>query len=149
MWVVKLGGSLNADPGPAPERRRRTEGHRCHLRRLARMIGLDARDEPPARWLELAHTWRGAQVARIAADLRRVLAAHPLPPDAPVISAGCGDFLLPDLLAAAGESPRRPCWRHADTVARLDDAAPPGTATWAQVCAPAVAVAALWDGARR
>jgi (4-(4-[2-(gamma-L-glutamylamino)ethyl]phenoxymethyl)furan-2-yl)methanamine synthase len=64
-----------------------------------------------------------------------VLAAAALAPDAPLIGAGCGDFLAAELAARM----RRPHRRFAGDVVPL----PPEAAAWAQVCAPAVAVALL------
>ena len=70
--------------------------------RLARMVGLDAADASAADWLAFAQQWRAAQVAELAGQLRAVCGAHGLPADAPVVAAGCGAFLAPDVCAAAG-----------------------------------------------
>jgi probable H4MPT-linked C1 transfer pathway protein len=115
--------------------------------RMARMVGLDARDASDAEWLDLARTWRTAQVQAIGAQLRRVANAHALAHDAVWVSAGCGGFLVPDVVAAAMGSadtaaPPRVLAYGLD-VARIAPHAPAGTAAWAQVCAPSVAVAAL------
>ena len=109
--------------------------------RLARMVGHDARDAQSGEWLECARAWRRLQLAELRGQLERVLAAQPLDRGARVVGAGCGDFLLPDLvapLALAGSG------SYATQVARLasDDA---DLAGWVQVCAPAVAVASLFD----
>ncbi|HSI58531.1 MAG TPA: hydantoinase/oxoprolinase family protein [Ideonella sp.] len=124
--------------------------------RLARMIGLDARDGEPADWLAFAQGWRAAQVAELGGQLQRVLAAHRLGSDAVVVSAGCGDFLAADVVAAAaagGELAAPQAVRaYGLQVARLGAqavAAQPDVAAWAQVCAPCVAVATLLDGERR
>lgn len=116
-------------------------------RRLARMIGLDARDATPAEWLQMAHAWRAAQVAELGGQLRRVAELHALSDEAVVISAGCGDFLVPDVMAAASglEGGLQRCVGYAGHVAR----APAEAARWAQVCAPCVAVAALYDEEQR
>jgi len=119
-------------------------------RRLARMIGLDARDAVPDDWLAFAHTWRDKQVDELAGQLRRVIAVHGLSDAAVAVSAGCGDFLVADLLARAG-SPRS-CQRYGHELARIAEDAQPSAeaaARWAQVCAPAVAVAALLDSEQR
>ncbi|MEF7612958.1 hydantoinase/oxoprolinase family protein [Aquincola sp. MAHUQ-54] len=108
-------------------------------RRMARMIGLDARDGTPADWLSMAHAWRAAQVAELGGQLQRVAALHGLSEAAVAVSAGCGDFLVPDVLAHAGRPHR--CLPYGTAVARAE----PGLAGWAQVCAPCVAVAALYD----
>jgi probable H4MPT-linked C1 transfer pathway protein len=117
--------------------------------RLARMVGLDERDASAGEWLDLARAWRAAQVEGIAAQLRRVLAAHALSREAVIVSAGCGAFLVPNLAAAAaaesaGSVPRRFAAYGGD-VARVARHAAAGTTTWAQVCAPSVAVAALFE----
>jgi (4-(4-[2-(gamma-L-glutamylamino)ethyl]phenoxymethyl)furan-2-yl)methanamine synthase len=107
--------------------------------RLARMIGLDARDAHAADWLDLAHAWRDAQVQDIAGQLQRVLAMHGMPSGTRLVSAGCGDFLLPELARHAGLYHGL---AYGAQVARL---APdrPALQAWAQVCAPCIAVASL------
>jgi hypothetical protein len=114
------------------------------------MIGLDARDAAPDEWLAFAHTWRARQVDELAGQLRRVIAAHRLSERAVALGAGCGDFLVTDLLARAGTA--QPRGRYGRDVARIAADALPGveaTTRWAQVCAPAVAVAALFDSEQR
>ena len=105
--------------------------------RLARMIGRDARDAGDAAWLALAKVWRSAQCDEIAGQLARVLASSGLSADAPLVGAGCGDFLAAELAQRTG----RPYRRFAGDVVPL--AATAQLAAWAQVCAPAVAVAWL------
>ena len=105
--------------------------------RLARMIGHDAREAGDAAWLALARCWRGAQLDEVAGQLERVLAGSGLPVDAPLVGAGCGDFLAAELASRTG----RPYRRFAADVVPLAPTA--GLAAWAQVCAPAVAVAWL------
>ncbi|GAA0750130.1 H4MPT-linked C1 transfer pathway protein [Ideonella azotifigens] len=115
-------------------------------KRLARMIGLDAREASSDDWLAFARTWRARQVDELASQLRRVVAAHGLSDTAVALSAGCGDFLIADVVSQAG--PTREHLRYGFDVARIAADALPGTyavARWAQVCAPAVAVAALLD----
>jgi len=155
--VYRLTGELDAahDLYPAADNAAKTS--QATRQRLARMVGCDVRDASDADWLAFARQWRQAQVAQIATSLRRVL-DHALPPGAwhdgtlRVVSAGCGDFLVPELLAAvtpAGSSAPR-LLRYGFDVARL--AAGPGdmaVARWAQVCAPSVAVAALYDREHR
>lgn len=117
--------------------------------RLARMIGLDRHDGSPADWLAFARSWRALQVGVLGGELRRVMEAHGLADDAVIVSAGCGDFLVPDVVAnaAAGAAPAWPPHRH---VAYGRDIARASTSSaevrdWAQVCAPCVAVATLFD----
>jgi uncharacterized hydantoinase/oxoprolinase family protein len=118
-------------------------------RRLARMVGLDARDAAPQDWLALARAWRAAQVAEIGGQLRRVLASCDRDAGIGVVSAGCGAFLVPDAIAAAGLLPDTPVFDYGRDVARIAAAASAEVAAWARVCAPAVAVAALLDGEPR
>ncbi len=108
-------------------------------RRIARMIGRDARDHGAAHWFALAHAWRRAQVAEIEGQLARVAAAAGLADDAPLVVAGCGAFLAADIAGRTG----RPFFRFADVVS--DSLAPVDAALagWTDVCAPAVAVALL------
>jgi hypothetical protein len=139
-------------------------------RRLARMIGLDERDGTPDDWLAFARAWRGEQVAELGSQLRRVMrhlpAGHRMAGEARgpmvIVSAGCGDFLVADVLAraladedgaGAGRAPGR--WEqraYGTDLARIAGSAiggPETVAAWAQVCAPCVAVATLLDGAQR
>ncbi len=108
-------------------------------RRLARMIGRDARDHGATQWFALAQAWRRAQVAEIEGQLARVATAAGLLDDAPLVGAGCGAFLVADIAGRTG----RPFLRFADVVS--DSRAPPAAtlASWTDVCAPAVAVALL------
>lgn len=105
--------------------------------RLARMVGRDAREAADADWLALAQAWRTAQLAELRLNLERVIDAAALPAGAPLVAAGCGDFLAAALAQALG----RPCRGFAERV--LGDAAAPDLARWAQVAAPSVAVALL------
>ena len=116
-------------------------------RRLARMIGLDQRDATPLEWTELAQAWRAAQVAELAGQLRRVMALHRLGAGAAIVSAGCGDFLVTEIVAqviqAHGREAVAPCQAYGTDVARVARGAPQQVSRWAQVCAPCVAVATL------
>ena len=147
--VYRLTGEL----APAHDQQPSADGAAKTLaasrQRLARLVGLDAHDAPDADWLALAQAWRAEQVAELRGQLARVVDQHGLGPQATLITAGCGDFLAPLLVAGAaddatgkpGASPR--CRPYAQAVARLAPDALAGSAAWAQVCAPSVAVAAL------
>jgi (4-(4-[2-(gamma-L-glutamylamino)ethyl]phenoxymethyl)furan-2-yl)methanamine synthase len=104
--------------------------------RLARMIGLDARDGAAEDWLAFAQQWKHHQLQALRGEVARVKQVHGLADDVTLISAGCGDFLVRDLGANV--------IAYASDVARVSAQALPQTASWAQVCAPSVAVAALW-----
>lgn len=139
--VYRLTGQLN----PAHDQQTSADGAVKDLaatrQRLARMIGLDAHDGSAAEWLACAQAWRSAQVDELVAQLQRVLRLHALGPETVLVSAGCGDFLVPALAARAGLDT---VVGYSASVARLppDD---PELVGWAQVCAPCVAVAALLD----
>lgn len=137
--VYRLTGELDPahDQHPsadnAPKDARRTRA------RLARMIGLDERDGSAAQWHAFAGAWREAQLAELRAQLERVRALHDLGAGATVVAAGCGAFLVPELLPAG--------WRlasYSDDVARVDAAVGEPLRRWVQVGAPAVAVACLF-----
>ncbi|HEY9028788.1 MAG TPA: hydantoinase/oxoprolinase family protein [Burkholderiaceae bacterium] len=148
--VYRLTGELDPGHDLHPSADNAPKDLDATRRRLARMIGLDARDAAPDDWLAFAHAWRAKQVDEIAGQLRRVIAAHELGDAAVALAAGCGEFLVPDLLARA-DAPYA-CQRYGRDVAHIAGDALPGaeaTARWAQVCAPAVAVAALYDSEHR
>jgi uncharacterized hydantoinase/oxoprolinase family protein len=109
------------------------------------MVGLDERDATPDQWLDLARAWRSAQLEALAAQLRRVLTAHALSERAVIVGAGCGAFLVPELAAAAAGAAAHRLAAYGGDVASVARHAAAGTAGWAQVCAPSVAVAALFE----
>ena len=115
-----------ADQGPKD-----AEGSR---RRIARMVGLDARDGDEADWLALAQQWRGRQLDELHFNARRVIDTAALPGDVPLVAAGCGDFLIEELAARL----RRP-------VLGVDALWPvaPHVRAWMKVAAPSAAVALL------
>ena len=122
------------------------------------MIGLDQRDATPDDWLAFARAWREAQVSELGGQLRRVMAAHGLGRDAVLVSAGCGDFLVGDVLAHAsagmtepaspsfGWPPMAATWRASPRTPGAERAT---LQAWAQVCAPCVATASLFDMGQR
>jgi probable H4MPT-linked C1 transfer pathway protein len=121
-------------------------------RRLARMIGLDERDGSPRDWLAFARAWRAHQVEELGGQLRRVMDAHGMSDDTPYVSAGCGAFLAAEVAARARarETTHRPLgYAYGSEVARLSPGASDSVRSWAQVCAPCVAVAALLDAEQR
>jgi (4-(4-[2-(gamma-L-glutamylamino)ethyl]phenoxymethyl)furan-2-yl)methanamine synthase len=142
--VYRLTGELNPAHDLHPSADNGSKDVPGTQQRLARMVGLDAQDGTDADWLAFANAWRSEQVSELAGQLERVLAAHAVPAKAALVSAGCGDFLVRTL----AESVNRPCLAYGNRVARIAPDAPPDTAAWAQVCAPSVAVAALFDEAR-
>jgi hypothetical protein len=84
-----------------------------------------------AAWRDLAAFLAEAQLRRIDEACRLVLSRQALPPDAPLVGAGCGRALVARLAQRLA--------RPAIDLGRLVPEAPPDAA-W---CAPAVAVALL------
>ncbi|MBT2325997.1 H4MPT-linked C1 transfer pathway protein [Variovorax paradoxus] len=143
--IYRLCGELDPAHDVYPSADSAAKSPAATRQRLARMVGLDERDASADEWLALARAWRAAQVDAVGAQLRRVLATHALSREAVVVSAGCGAFLVPDIAAAATDSaPRHPV-AYGNDVARVARDAVAGAAGWAQVCAPSVAVAALFE----
>lgn len=108
-------------------------------RRLARMVGQDLGDADMTAWRALAAWLAEAQLRRIADGLHQVLSRAAVPAEAPLISAGCGRFLVAEL-ARRVERP----WR--DLAALLP--AEPQLAATAATAAPATAVALLASAIR-
>jgi probable H4MPT-linked C1 transfer pathway protein len=135
--VYRLTGELwpshdqhpSADDGPKTEAASRI--------RMARMIGRDVRDAEENEWREFAQTWRHEQIQVLAANLARVIAAHPSLGRAPLVGAGCGRFLVEAMAVHEG--------RGFIDFGELAD--PPGAdktrKEWIATCAPSVAVALL------
>jgi len=134
--VFRLSGEL--DPAhdqhpPADGSDKSQEASRC---RLARMIGMDARDAPPDAWRDFADSWRQAMFDEIDRHLTRVAQAAALPAGAPLVGAGSGLFLVREL-ATRGGRPYVPF----HTLVSPDATNP----DWANTCAPSVAVALLLE----
>jgi (4-(4-[2-(gamma-L-glutamylamino)ethyl]phenoxymethyl)furan-2-yl)methanamine synthase len=147
--VYRLTGELQAEHDLYPPADSGAKDTAATQARLARMIGLDARDATADEWLAFAGAWRQAQVAELGGQLARVLEAHRMGPAARLVSAGCGAFLVPGLATAAGR-PGLQVQPYAQAVAAVGDMPDPqALAGWAQVCAPCVAVAALLDWEQR
>jgi probable H4MPT-linked C1 transfer pathway protein len=145
--VYRLCGELDPAHDLYPSADNAAKSLPATRQRLARMVGLDERDASAEEWLELAQAWRTAQVEAIGSQLRRVLAAHALSREAVIVSAGCGAFLVPALAAVASTASSAPhrFAAYGNDVANVAPHAAAGTAAWAQVCAPSVAVAALFE----
>ena len=124
-----------ADQMPTADGREKTVA--ASRARLARMVGRDAAEAEEGAWRDLAAFFAEAQLRRIEDAARLVLSRIRLPPEAPVLGAGCGRAITRLLAARLG----RP-WR--------DFAALPGFAGAAPAaidqCAPAAAVALLAAG---
>lgn len=70
--------------------------------RLARMVGRDAGELPDRAWTELAAWFADAQMAQIGRAVRQILSREMLAATAPVVIAGVGGFLGPQLAARVG-----------------------------------------------
>jgi (4-(4-[2-(gamma-L-glutamylamino)ethyl]phenoxymethyl)furan-2-yl)methanamine synthase len=134
--VYRLLGQLPSAHDQQPSADHAAKDTAATQQRLARMIGLDARDGTAQDWCDFAQAWRQRQVQVLRDDLTRVKQLHGLPDDVPLVSAGCGDFLVAELNKGH-------CLAYADAVARIAPHAPEGSRNWVQVCAPSVAVASL------
>jgi len=103
-------------------------------RRLARMIGRDARERPLESWQTLAASFRVTQLERIRRAAQQALLRAAVAPAGVLVAAGSGAFLVPELARAL----HRPAVGFERLVtSRLDDPAA------LVVYAPAVAVAIL------
>jgi len=138
--VYRLSGELDPGHDQHPSADNAAKDPPATRQRLARMIGLDARDGDADEWLDHAHAWRAHQLAELRGQLERVRARHGLADDTTLVGAGCGDFLLAGLAP-----PGARCVAYAGEVARFAAAAEPDARRWAQVGAPSVAVAALYE----
>lgn len=142
--VYRLTGELDPAHDQQPTADNAGKDLAATRQRLARMIGRDAREAADADWLAFAHAWRARQCERIGEALERVLSVAPIARDAPLVAAGCGDFLVEPLAQRLG----RPLRAFAAHCARLHPQAEPGAQRWVQVCAPAVAVGLLLASTR-
>jgi len=138
--VFRVTGELDAghDQHPAADGGDKDIPASC--RRLARMIGMDARDAEPTEWIAFAGHWRDALLAEIAANLGRVAGEADLPATTPIVGAGCGLFLARELAMRIGR-PFVPFHR----VAVFDTTTANDSGRWTDTCAPSVAVALLLD----
>lgn len=140
--VYRLTGELPPEHDPHPPADGGAKTLAATRQRLARMIGMDAREAGNTVWRTFADTWRAAQLAELEDNLRRVLEAHAArggAAGAPLVAAGCGHFLARELAQRVGV----PCLTF-EKVLRLHSA----HALWARVCAPSAAVALLYDAQR-
>ena len=82
--VYRLTGELDPADDLQPAADGAAKDADATRRRLARMIGLDARDAEPSDWLAFARAWRAAQLATIADALARVVRSQAIAADAPL-----------------------------------------------------------------
>ena len=142
--VYRLTGELDPAHDQHPSADSAPKDRRATQQRLARLVGQDARDADDAEWLAFARAWRAAQVAELGGQLRRVAAAFELPDIAIFVAAGCGAFLLPDVLKAARRASPERCFDFGLDTVPLAPGAAADVADWARVGAPCVALALLF-----
>jgi (4-(4-[2-(gamma-L-glutamylamino)ethyl]phenoxymethyl)furan-2-yl)methanamine synthase len=145
--VYRLTGELNPAHDLYPSADQAPKDQPATRQRLARMIGLDQREAADDEWLAFAHAWRDEQVTELASQLLRVIEAHALGAEAVIVGAGCGDFLVGEVVARATQTTHRlvSYGRDVAHVAAHAGAGHAAVQAWAQVCAPCVAVATLFD----
>jgi probable H4MPT-linked C1 transfer pathway protein len=109
------------------------------LARLARQIGHDAKDVSASALTQLARFFAEAQLREITDGAHLVLSASALDAEAPIIGAGVGGFVVRKL----AERLARPYVDFGDMIPAL-----PEMRRKAADCAPACAVALLFEGAK-
>ena len=132
--VWRLTGDLPGDADPYPTADQRGKSARESAARLARMLGRDESEGELGEWVALARYFADCQLDGIEEAARALLAREGLPPEAPVVGAGCGRFVAKALADTLG--------RQYLDFAEIIDAAPEAREMAAR-CAPAVAVALL------
>lgn len=132
--VWRLTGDLpdGADPYPTPDLKGKT-AHESAVR-LARMLGRDASEAAFDDWVALACYVADCQLAQIEGAAWSLIEREALKPDAVIVGAGCGRFMVEQLAKRLGHPYR--------DFADLVDCAPEAR-DMAAACAPAVAVAVL------
>lgn len=122
----------NADQQDTTDRRGKTLDE--SVARFARSLGRDSVDATRDDWSDAARDILDQQLRTIHNACSEVLAATPLPADAPVVAAGIGAYLIETLASKLA----RPCRNFGDLVNATDDCR-----LWATRCAPAAAIALL------
>ncbi|MBV9756196.1 MAG: H4MPT-linked C1 transfer pathway protein [Alphaproteobacteria bacterium] len=132
--VYRILGELPEEADQLPTADGRDKSVAASQARLARMVGHDAADRPPADWRSLAAWFAEAQLRLIADGAMQVLSRTHLPEPAPVVGAGVGRRLAARLASRLGRDFR-------DFGALVE--AVGGAGEWPSYCAPAVSVALL------
>jgi len=131
--VFRLRGELDPAHDQYPPADGGSKDAATTCRRLARMVGLDGHEVSSEVWRALADHWAMVMRERIAASLGGVMLRAGLSAQAPVVAAGCGAFLARQI----ANREARACVEFSELV--------PGDRAWADVCAPAAALALLLD----
>ena len=95
--VYRLTGALPEDADQHPAADGRDKSVLASRRRLARMLGRDVESATPAAWARVADYLAERQLQRLWQACQRVLSRGLLDPDAPLVAAGVGRFLAPEL----------------------------------------------------
>jgi (4-(4-[2-(gamma-L-glutamylamino)ethyl]phenoxymethyl)furan-2-yl)methanamine synthase len=132
--VYRLTGQLPEDTDQHPAADSGEKTVEASARRLARMIGRDVQSATLPAWKRLALYFANVQLATLQAACERLLSRDLLEPDAPVIGAGIGRFVVERLAQRLS----RPYQEFTDLFA-----ASAVDKQWLAACAPAVAVAYL------
>ena len=110
--VWRLTGDLPGDADPYPTADQRGKSARESAARLARMLGRDESEGELGEWVALARYFADCQLGGIEEAARALLAREGLPPDAPVVGAGCGRFVAKALAETARPAISRLCRDH-------------------------------------
>lgn len=135
--AFRLGGLLDSrhDQHPAADGGAKDEAG--SIRRLARMIGHDGNHAQIREWRSFARLWQELVEERIGVNVQRVLEQGAPPTEAPIVGAGCGQFLA-ERLARRLQRDYLPF----HLLARASRT----QAFWTDTCAPSVAIARLFEG---
>jgi probable H4MPT-linked C1 transfer pathway protein len=135
--VHRLTGGLPEDADQLPAADGRDKSVLASSRRLARMLGRDLESAAPDAWARVAGYLAERQLQRLWQACQRVLSRDLLDHDAPLVAAGVGRFLAPELARRLG----RPMIDFGQLVE-----GPPEAVEGAARSAPATAVALLAAG---
>ena len=133
--LYRITGELREETDQHPSADGAPKTREASARRLARQVGLDAETLPKGAIEALADYLREQQMQRLQDAFMRQISRGKISPDAPVIGAGIGRFLVMELAKRA----RRPFIDYKD----LFEWMPCETPFDAADCGPAAAVAAL------
>jgi probable H4MPT-linked C1 transfer pathway protein len=95
--VHRLTGALPEDADQLPTADGRDKSVTSSRRRLARMLGRDVESAEPAAWARVAGYLAERQRQRLWDGCQTVLSRGLLDPDAPLVAAGIGRFLVEEL----------------------------------------------------
>ncbi|MEG6509351.1 hydantoinase/oxoprolinase family protein [Methyloligella sp. 2.7D] len=91
--IYRLTGALPGDADPYPTADSRGKSGPESAARLARMLGRDLEDATYAEWVALAEWFAACQCEDFVNAAFALIDRDGIPPDAPVIGAGCGRFV--------------------------------------------------------